>query len=87
MRLTPSQSTYTGQSRLHSFVESVVNVIIGYSINVVANIYVLPLFGFYPSIAEAMGMGVIFTFISIVRSYILRRLFNHHTTKKLGKVE
>jgi len=76
-----------GQSRLHSFVESVVNVIIGYSINVVANIYVLPLFGFYPSIAEAMGMGVIFTFISIVRSYILRRLFNHHTTKKLGKVE
>lgn len=72
-----------GQSRLHSFVESVVNVIIGYSINVVANIYVLPLFGFYPSIAEAMGMGVIFTFISIARSYILRRLFNHHTIKKL----
>ena len=64
------------QSRLFSFIESVSNVVIGCIINVIANLLVLPLFGFYPNLAEASGMGVIFTIISLTRSYTLRRLFN-----------
>ena len=64
------------QSRLFSFIESVSNVVIGFIINVIANLLVLPLFGFYTNLAEASGMGVIFTIISLTRSYTLRRLFN-----------
>lgn len=52
------------------------NVVIGYGINFIANLLVLPLFGFDVSPAQAAGMGIIFTFISIGRSYVLRRVFN-----------
>lgn len=65
-----------GQSRRASMVEAVMNVVIGYGINFIANLLVLPLFGFDVSPAQAAGMGIIFTFISIGRSYLLRRVFN-----------
>lgn len=42
----------------------------------IANLIVLPWFGFKVSVSQAFNIGVIFTFISIARSYILRRLFN-----------
>lgn len=73
------------QSRLASAVEAVANVAIGYAINVVANLLILPLFGFNVSFSDAAGMGLIFTVISIARSYWLRRLFNHfHTRSRRG---
>tara|TARA_Y200000002_G_scaffold86142_1_gene68626 strand:- start:31024 stop:31233 length:210 start_codon:yes stop_codon:yes gene_type:complete len=64
------------QTKLYSFIESCTNIVVGFIINVIANILVLPLFGFYPSLLEASGMGIIFTIISLLRSYFLRRLFN-----------
>jgi hypothetical protein len=64
------------QSRTHSFIESIANVAIGFGINVIANILVLPLFGYDVSVSDAAGIGLIFTFISIARSYLLRRMFN-----------
>ena len=64
------------QTRTHSMIEALANVAIGYGINVVANMLILPLFGFKVSVSDAAGMGLIFTGISIVRSYGLRRLFN-----------
>jgi hypothetical protein len=66
----------TGQSRLHSFIEAWANVAIGFGINFVANLLVLPLFGFHVGAAQAFGIGLIFTAISIARSYIIRRWFN-----------
>jgi len=64
------------QSKKHSMIEAFANVAIGYGISVLANMLVLPLFGFKVSAADAAGMGLIFTAISIVRSYYVRRLFN-----------
>jgi|TARA_R100001126_G_C4867305_1_gene170989 uncharacterized membrane protein len=64
------------QSKLFSFIESVTNVVVGFVVAVLANILVLPLFGFYPNLGEATSIGVIFTIISLCRSYIIRRLFN-----------
>jgi hypothetical protein len=66
----------TGQSRLHSFVEAWANVAIGFTINFVANLFVLPLFGFNVRASQAFGIGLIFTVISIARSYVIRRWFN-----------
>jgi hypothetical protein len=63
------------QSRTMSLVESVANVAIGYGVAVVAQIVVFPLFGLHASLAENMTMGAIFTVVSIVRSFTLRRVF------------
>jgi len=64
------------QNRLNSFIESIANVIIGFLINFIANIYILPLFGFNITISQSIQIGLIFTLISIIRSYLIRRWFN-----------
>lgn len=64
------------QSRKHSLIESFSNVAIGYIISLISNILVFPLFDLHPSLMTNLKIGAIFTVISIVRSYYLRRLFN-----------
>lgn len=65
-----------GQTRLGSIIESWVNVLVGFAINWTANMLILPLFGFHIHADEAFHLGLIFTVISVVRSYFLRRVFN-----------
>jgi hypothetical protein len=74
------------QTRLGSFIEAWANILVGFGINWVANILILPLFGFNITWGAAFWMGVVFTGISLVRSYVLRRWFNglkwgHHEAK------
>ncbi len=65
------------QSRIDSLMESLTNVVIGLFISTIANHIVLPLtLGVTPTLGQNIVIGVIFTVISIVRSYSLRRLFN-----------
>lgn len=64
------------QTRTGSAVEALANIVVGFSINWTANMLVLPLFGFAVTGAQAFGIGLIFTVISLVRSYVLRRWFN-----------
>lgn len=64
------------QTRKHSAFEAVANVLIGYSINLVAQIVIFPLLGVSASLAQNIGIGLAFTGISLVRSYLLRRWFN-----------
>lgn len=64
------------QSQLASWVEAVANVLVGFGINYVANLIVLPWFGYGVSASTAFHIGLIFTIISLVRSYVMRRAFN-----------
>lgn len=64
------------QTKLGSLTEAAANIAVGFTINFTANMLVLPLFGFAVTAGEAFGIGVIFTVISLVRSYVLRRWFN-----------
>lgn len=64
------------QTKLGSFVEAWANIAVGFAINFCANLLVLPLFGLNVTPSDAFGIGVIFTAISLVRSYVLRRWFN-----------
>ncbi len=41
-----------------------------------ANITILPLFGYSPGLMDATLIGAAFTAISLIRSYLMRRLFN-----------
>lgn len=64
------------QSRLQSFIESCINVAIGYGIALASQILVFPLFGINIPLSSNIAIGAIFTVISIARSYLVRRLFN-----------
>ena len=64
------------QSRLGSVVESVVNVLVGYGVAVGAQIAIFPLFGVNLPVSDNMLIGLLFTAVSLVLSYALRRLFN-----------
>jgi hypothetical protein len=64
------------QTRLGSLIEVCINIAIGFAINWVANIVILPLYGFNITGTQAFSMGLIFTVISVARSYIIRRCFN-----------
>lgn len=63
------------QSRFMSGVESVANVLVGYWVAVGTNVVVFPLMGIYSSFGTDMKIAAIFTVISLIRSYSLRRLF------------
>lgn len=64
------------QSRVMSATEALANVLIGYVVSLAATAVVLPAFGYAVSAADAVGISVAFTAISLVRSYALRRAFN-----------
>ena len=63
------------QSRRMSLAEALTNVAVGYGIAVATQMAVFPLFGLHATLAQNMTMGAIFTIVSIVRSYALRRVF------------
>lgn len=69
------------QSRAHSALEAGANVAVGYGVAVVANMLIMPAFGYAVTAAHAAGMGVLFTVVSLVRSYALRRVFNAVTAR------
>lgn len=60
-----------------SLVEALINVAIGFGINFLANWLIFPLFGFHITLRENLLIGVIYTVISVARSYVIRRWFNH----------
>lgn len=68
------------QSRRMSFVEALANLVIGYVISLGAQLVIYPLFGVHIGLAANIGILTLFTIISLLRTYILRRTFNwiHH---------
>lgn len=71
------------QSRRMSFLESLINVAVGYGVAVTAQIAVFPLFGLEVSLSDNLVIGAIFTGISILRSYALRRIFEEVRVRKI----
>jgi hypothetical protein len=63
------------QSRRMSLIEAVTNVAVGYALAVATQIMVFPWFGLNPSLGDNLALGAIFTAISLIRGYALRRLF------------
>lgn len=67
------------QSRLHSLVESVTNVVVGFALSALTTAIVFPLFGYPIRWTDNLAISAIFTVVSVVRSYALRRAFNRLT--------
>ena len=64
------------QSRWMSLVEAVTNVVVGYGLAVMTQIIVFPMFGLHAPVGENLALGAIFTILSLIRGFLLRRLFN-----------
>ena len=74
-------STSKGQSKRSSALESLLNILIGFWISVGANIFLLPLWGYKVSLTQGVEIGLAFTLVSFLRSYLLRRAFNFYHTR------
>lgn len=66
-----------GQSARASALEALLNILIGFWISVGANIFLLPIWGYKVSLVQGVEIGLAFTLVSFLRSYLLRRLFNY----------
>jgi hypothetical protein len=64
------------QTKRMSFIESLTNIFIGYCINFTANMIVLPFFVDGFTVQDNLIVGGIYTLISLVRTYLIRRCFN-----------
>lgn len=64
------------QTRLGSLVEVTTNIAIGYFVALATQLTVFPMFGMTLSLGDNVAIGAIFTVVSIVRSYVVRRVFN-----------
>ena len=60
-----------------SLIEAVTNIALGYVLAVATQIVVFPWFGLRPSIEQNLALGGVSVGISLLRSYALRRLFEH----------
>ena len=69
------------QSRKFSLIEAIVNVSIGVGVAWGMSFLVFPLFGYEPTVIKTLWISLIFTAISLVRSYLLRRIFNYLTLR------
>lgn len=73
------------QTRKMSAVESVANVLIGYFVALAAQALIFPLFGIHIPASSHAAIGGLFTAVSLVRSYLLRRFFNN-IGELIGKI-
>lgn len=73
-----------GQSKKHSLIEAALNTLLGFWVAVGSQYLIFPLFGIYVPFQQHVYIGLFFTVVSIIRSYVLRRIFNYlHVHKYL----
>jgi len=63
------------QSRTISLVEATTNVVVGYVLAIATQIVVFPLFGIEAALGDHLAIGLAFVGVSLIRGYLLRRLF------------
>lgn len=71
------------QTRLGSLVESIVNVLIGFGVGVASQYFIFPIFNIHIPFWTNVEIAVWFTFISIARSYVVRRMFNEYLRRTI----
>jgi hypothetical protein len=64
------------QSPAASMWEAWTNIGIGFSVNYVANLLLLPLVGLVLTHSQNFWLGCVYTAISVVRQFVIRRCFN-----------
>ena len=64
------------QTKYQSLIESLTNILIGYLTALLSQVLIFPLFDIDVSFQDNLLIGLYFTIISLLRSYLVRRYFN-----------
>lgn len=71
------------QSKKQSFIETLMSTFIGLVVSMVTQVVVFPLYGLEVSFFQNIQITLIFTVVSVLRGYVIRRFFN----KKISVVK
>jgi|TARA_R100001530_G_scaffold76395_1_gene53644 hypothetical protein len=63
---------------MRSLIESFIDVGSGFVLAILIQIFCFPYFGLYPSILDSIGIALIFTGVSITRSWGWRVIFKRY---------
>lgn len=63
------------QSRLMSLIESLTGIVFGFGLAIAAQIVVFPAYGVTLPMRDNIRIALLFTAMSLLRGYVLRRLF------------
>ena len=74
------------QSKLDSFIEAWLNVLIGFGVSVLANFVIFPLVGIGASTTQIITVGIFMTLVSVARSYLVRRWANKYLSQVRAKM-
>ena len=69
-------NTILMQSKKHSIIESVTNTVIGLVTSFIIQLIIYPLLDIPVSINQNIIITLVFFTVSIIRGYLIRRLFN-----------
>ena len=64
------------QTKKQSLIETLTSVFVGWLIGVILNMLVLPLFDYNITVVDSLFVSLIFTVVSVIRGYVIRRFFN-----------
>ena len=64
------------QTKKQSLIETLTSVFVGWLIGGILNMLVLPIFDYDVSLTDGVLISIIFTAVSVIRSYVIRRWFN-----------
>ena len=64
------------QTKKQSFIETLTSVFVGWLIGVILNLTILPFFDYNITVVDSLWVSLIFTVVSIIRGYVIRRFFN-----------
>ena len=69
------------QSKRESMIETLTSVFVGWLIGVILNLTILPLFNYNITVVDSLLVSLVYTVISVVRGYLIRRFFNSKERK------
>lgn len=79
-------SYYGGPNPRAAIIEAWSNIVIGFGINFMANFLILPLAGASITASQNFWMGWVYTSVSILRQYAIRRWFQERLHKAALKI-
>ena len=65
------------QTKKQSLKESLLNTAVGFTVSYLSTFFIFPVLGMKSDAGINMVITIYFTFISIARSYFIRRFFNN----------
>ena len=66
----------------NNLLESVIDVGSGFILAIVIQLTIFPLFGLHPTILDSLGIALIFTVVSMTRSWLWRCYFRRKQKEK-----